>query len=296
MKRVFPIFILCAFIVCLVSAEPQRDKGLSLYILPESVAKLSHKQGGFQAYSENNKKEIIFQSSFDVLKHFTSLSQEIQDNGIWVVITNPDAYSKPEKQLYESLKKMCLDKNIPLFASRASKLANGWIQGNLFSIENSDEVYKAMDTVKSGWEYFNKGDLDTALKKFNQATEIEPNFAPAYFGEAYIYSVQEKLDLAIKGYKKSIEKDPTHSPSYSNLGLALIYSDKPAEAFPMLEKALKIDPKNGNAHVNIAIYYFRVEDYANSWKHIHIAEELKEKINLDFLKDLKSKSNPVFRP
>ncbi len=83
MKRVFPIFILCAFTVCVVSAEPKRENGLSLYMLPERVAKITHKQGGFQAYSENNKKERIFRSSSDVLTYFKSLPQEIQDNGIW---------------------------------------------------------------------------------------------------------------------------------------------------------------------------------------------------------------------
>lgn len=99
-----------------------------------------------------------------------------------------------------------------------------------------DVKHHAKHAVELGWSYFQKGDMDTALKRFNQALILDPDFAPGYFGIAYVYSVQNKLELAIQNYKKSIEKDPTHSDSYSNLGLALLYSDKPIEALPMLKK------------------------------------------------------------
>ena len=36
----------------------------------------------------------------------------------------------------------------------------------------------AVDAVEKGWAYFNRGDLETALKRFNQATIIDPDFAP----------------------------------------------------------------------------------------------------------------------
>ena len=35
----------------------------------------------------------------------------------------------------------------------------------------------AVDAVEKGWAYFNRGDLETALKRFNQATIIDPKFA-----------------------------------------------------------------------------------------------------------------------
>lgn len=152
-----------------------------------------------------------------------------------------------------------------------------------------DVKHHAKGAVELGWSYFNKGDTDTALKRFNQALILDPDFAPAYFGIAYVYSVQNKLDPAIQNYRKSIEKDPTFSNSYSNLGLALLYSGKPKEALPNLKKALDIHPKNGDAHVNIALYYFDVGDYSSSWKHIHLAQAYKANVNPDFLRDLKEK-------
>lgn len=153
-----------------------------------------------------------------------------------------------------------------------------------------DVKHHAKGAVELGWSYFEKGDTKTALRRFNQALILDPDFAPAYFGIAYVYSVQNKLDLAIQNYRKSIEKDPTFSHSYSNLGLALLYSGKPEEALPNLKKALDIDPKNGDAHVNIALYYFDIRDFSLSWKHIHLAQDYKANINPNFLRDLKAKS------
>lgn len=153
-----------------------------------------------------------------------------------------------------------------------------------------DVRHHAKGAVELGWRYFDKGDSDTALKRFNQALILDPNFAPAYFGIAYVYSVQDKLDLAIQNYRKSIEKDPTFSDSYSNLGLALLYSGKPKEALPHLKKALDIDPKNGNAHVNMALYYFDTGAYSSSWQHVHSAQGYKVPVNPDFLRDLKARS------
>lgn len=152
-----------------------------------------------------------------------------------------------------------------------------------------DVKHHAKGAVELGWSYFNKGDADTALKRFNQALILNPDFAPAYFGIAYVYSVQNKLDLAIQNYRKSIEKDPTFSHAYSNLGLALLYSGKPKEAFPSLKTALDIDPKNGDAQVNMAMYYFGAGDYSSSWKHIHLAQDCKVNVNPNFLRDLKAK-------
>ena len=172
---------------------------------------------------------------------------------------------------------------------RTALLAITFAFASNFPALAQDVKRHAKSAVELGWNYFNKGDSETALKRFNQALILDPNFAPAYFGMAYVYSAQNKLDLAIENYRKSIEKDPTFSHSYSNLGLALLYSDKPKEALPNLKKALEIDSANGDAHMNIALYYFAAGDYSSSWKHVHLAQNYKANVNPNFIRDLKAK-------
>jgi hypothetical protein len=50
----------------------------------------------------------------------------MQQNGIWLVVTNPDAYSTQEKGIVEELKQVCRKQKIPLFICRGAALPNGW--------------------------------------------------------------------------------------------------------------------------------------------------------------------------
>ena len=159
-----------------------------------------------------------------------------------------------------------------------------------------DVKHHAKHAVELGWNYFNRGDMDTALRRFNQALILDPDFAPAYFGIAYVYSIQSKFDLAIENYRKSIEKDPTFSHSYSNMGLAFLASGRPKEALPMLETALRLDPLNGDAQVNIAVYYFEQGEYLAAWKHVHLAQDNKTAIRGEFLRDLTRRMPEPRRP
>lgn len=47
----------------------------------------------------------------------------------------------------------------------------------------------AREATEKGWRYFKIGDLDTALKRFRQATILDPDFAPSYYGVGYVYSI-----------------------------------------------------------------------------------------------------------
>jgi hypothetical protein len=47
-------------------------------------------------------------------------------NGVWIVTTNPDAYSDEEKSFLEEIKRLCGKEKILLFVARASELPNGW--------------------------------------------------------------------------------------------------------------------------------------------------------------------------
>jgi Tfp pilus assembly protein PilF len=146
----------------------------------------------------------------------------------------------------------------------------------------------AKDAVEKGWAYFDKGDLETALKRFHHATIIDSQFAPGYFGKAYVYSVQDKLDAAIENYHLTIKwANPPFSPAYANLGLALFKKGLKEEGHKMLLKALDIDPNNGDAHVNIAMYYCDRHDSEKAWAHIQKAQKLNARVGPELLKEMR---------
>ena len=49
-----------------------------------------------------------------------------QASGVWIVVTDPDAYLDAEKALLEDVKVMCRKQKVILFISRAKDLPNGW--------------------------------------------------------------------------------------------------------------------------------------------------------------------------
>jgi len=113
----------------------------------------------------------------------------------------------------------------------------------------------ATGAVELGWQCFNKGDYETALRRFQMAVRHDPAYAPGYYGIAYVHSVQGRLEEAIKYYRLTLERDQTYPYTFANLGYALLQKDQFEEGLQMLDKALKLKPDCGEAYVSYANYY-----------------------------------------
>jgi hypothetical protein len=109
---------------------PERDKGISLDMLPKRVAKLDSSLWGFHVwyapYLKPEKKPPVLQSTEDVLNYVRKQDGSVQANGIWIVTTHPAAYAAEEIQLLEDIKALCREEAIPLFIVRGSELPDGW--------------------------------------------------------------------------------------------------------------------------------------------------------------------------
>ena len=142
------------------------------------------------------------------------------------------------------------------------------------AVETGVEQF-APELTEKGWRYFKIGDVDTALKRFRQATILDPDFAPAYFAVGYIYSLQNRLSLAIQYYRKAVDlADPPDSRATANLGLALMMTGQEQEGFEMVQKALELDPENGEAHLSLCNYYCAQKQGKLSREHLKVAKKL----------------------
>ena len=101
-----------------------------MHMLPKRVADLGGKKWGlvvtYADYLKPEPEEPVLQSANEVLVFVRKQTPEIQENGVWIVTTHPDAYSSPEKQVLEDIKALCRKEHIPLFVVRGSELPNGW--------------------------------------------------------------------------------------------------------------------------------------------------------------------------
>ncbi len=126
--------ILLPFLLLILSstafAEPKRSMGISLHMLPERVAKLDDRPWGLWVnYAEHLQPEPgqpILQSVSDYLTYVKKQTEGVQENGVWIVTTHPDAYSEKESSLLENIKNISKSNNITLFVCRGSELPDGW--------------------------------------------------------------------------------------------------------------------------------------------------------------------------
>ena len=101
---------------------PRRALGVSVHMLPRSVAEVAGSNAGFTI----DEIGVTIETAQELVDGFKKLSPAIRRNGIWIVTTHPDAYGPEEKQNFDRLQAMCKKDRIPLFHCRASALPDGW--------------------------------------------------------------------------------------------------------------------------------------------------------------------------
>ena len=106
-----------------------------------------------------------------------------------------------------------------------------------------------------GLIYKKKVEIDNAIKAFEKAIEIQPNFAFAFNNLGDIYKQIEKSELAISNYKRAIELNPGLVEPYNNLGNLYSKINKFSESITFFQKAIKINPKLFIVHHNLGMAY-----------------------------------------
>jgi len=64
--------------------------------------------------------------------------------------------------------------------------------------------------INFAWQYFYNNDLKMAMKRFNQAWLLNPEFPDSYFGFAALMEIQKNKNESKRFYKIGQEKDKTN--------------------------------------------------------------------------------------
>jgi tetratricopeptide (TPR) repeat protein len=105
------------------------------------------------------------------------------------------------------------------------------------------------------------GDLDEALKAFQQVTKIKPTLAAAWVNIGAVYNRQGKYHEAVRALRKGTQRDKRAAQGYYNLGIAQKGLNRLAMAATAYKDAIKVDPKMAEAHQNLGNVYL---DMGNS--------------------------------
>jgi len=99
-------------------------------MFPKSIAGLFGKKWGLAVnpskFLKPESELPVLQSTGELLNFVRKQDKDVQANGVWIVTTNPDAYSDSEKKLLQDIQILCHRERIVLFLSRTGDSPGSW--------------------------------------------------------------------------------------------------------------------------------------------------------------------------
>ena len=107
---------------------------------------------------------------------------------------------------------------------------------------------RAREHVEKGNQYFAQKQFSSAESEYREATQINPDFADAYYRLGLLQVQQEYPTVARQSLTRAVDLDPRNLDARLHLGDLLISSTQYAEARQQAEAVLQQDSKNAGAH------------------------------------------------
>lgn len=140
--------------------------------------------------------------------------------------------------------------------------------------------------IKLGFVYLNRGDLKTAMYRFNQAYLLDPDNPEQYWGYAAVYMSLEKYEDARLQYQAGLELQPDNTHLLTDLGTYYVVmhinnrATNPAKAIVSLDTAITIfnrsyelDKHDPNTSFKLSAAYFSNGDCKNALKYLDICDQ-----------------------
>jgi tetratricopeptide (TPR) repeat protein len=133
----------------------------------------------------------------------------------------------------------------------------------------------ATDWFKKGYvlRYSDKNNQE-AMKAFDKAIEIDPNYAKAYAHRGVIYNEWREYLKALRESEQAIKLDPNLAVGFNCRGVAHTGLMNYQEAIQDFNRALELEPKFVLPYCNRSWAYFMMKNYHESLKDANKAIEL----------------------
>lgn len=168
----------------------------------------------------------------------------------------------------------------PAMVEADQKFVDAVLQQGFTRAKGSDKA------VQSGWESFRKGDLATAIKRFNQAWLLDPDNGDAFHGFAVVVMARDNNAAAADTLFKTGIAKPRQSPGiYLDYGRFLLLAKRPLEAIALLQKALTFPDMGPDAEALLTGAFFEAGDLTAACRE---AQKVSDKARAPYLKAVES--------
>jgi len=103
-----------------------------------------------------------------------------------------------------------------------------------------------------------------AIADFNQAIELDSNYARAYATRGLTYTAIGEFELAIKDYNQALELRPNYAWAYANRGRTNSLRKEYVQSINDLNRAIEIDPNYAWAYISRGYTHLWLKDVAQA--------------------------------
>jgi Tfp pilus assembly protein PilF len=101
--------------------------------------------------------------------------------------------------------------------------------------------------VNRGIAYRRFGDLDRAIRDYDEAIRLNPGAADAFNNRGNIFRAREQFDLALHDYDEAIRLNPRYAHAYNNRGIIFLELGNLDRAVADFDHAIREQPTYANA-------------------------------------------------
>ena len=149
-------------------------------------------------------------------------------------------------------------------------------------IKQSGTREKASDgLVRLGFEYMYRGNLKTAMSRFNQAWLLNSKNEDAYWGFGSIYFTLGNMNEALNQFEKGLKINPNSAKIITDIATISLnkYATSHSNAdlnytIELFNKSYTIDPKNQNTLYKMSGLYLYLNDCSNAKKYFDLCMKL----------------------
>jgi len=167
-----------------------------------------------------------------------------------------------------------------------------------FSLKNDTTPRKASEhLVRLGFTHLYQGDIETAMRRFNQAWLLDPTNENAYWGYGAIYFTFNDSKSTLEQYEKGLRINPKSTnilTDEATVYMVLFENEKDVvnldKAILIFGQSYNIDSLNQNTLFKLSVCYYFKSDCKNALRYYNECKKLGGKnMGDDYIKALMAK-------
>ena len=157
---------------------------------------------------------------------------------------------------------------------------------SIIALFSSGQIQEALDAVGalikdypnesllfniSGACYAGLGKFNAAVKHYEKAIAIKPDYSKAHFNLGVTLQELGQGDVAVQSYEKALVIEPDYAEAHNNLGIALKELEQLDAAVESFKKAIAIKPDYVEAHYSLGTTFQelnQLDDAVKSYKEV----------------------------